>query len=51
MTVNPARCPRVKAGPAKKFSDWWVKPSTQDHIAAFKLEGKQLFFPNAAAAQ
>jgi len=49
MTVNPAKCPKVKAALAQKFSDWWVSPSTQNHIAAFKLEGKQLFFPNAAS--
>jgi len=47
MTVNPAKCPKVRAALAKKFADWWVSPSTQNHIAAFKLEDKQLFFPNA----
>ncbi len=30
-----------------KFEDWWVKPDTQELIANYKLEGKQLFFPNA----
>jgi tungstate transport system substrate-binding protein len=49
MTVNPAKCPKVKAELAKKFAAWWVSSSTQKHIAAFKLEGKQLFFPNAAS--
>ena len=48
MTVNPAKCPGVKAALAEKFSDWWVCASTRRHIAAFKLEGKQIFFPNAA---
>jgi tungstate transport system substrate-binding protein len=48
MTVNPAKCPKVKVELAKKFSDWWVSVPTQNHIAAFTLEGKQLFFPNAA---
>ena len=48
MTVSPARCPKVKAGLAAKFADWWVCAATQNHIAAFKLEGKQLFFPNAS---
>ena len=48
MTVNPAKCPKVRAALAKKFADWWVCPSTQNHIAAFKPEGRQLFFPNAA---
>ena len=49
MTVNPAKCPSAKAELARKFSDWWVSPSTQNCIGAFKLEGKQLFFPNAEA--
>jgi tungstate transport system substrate-binding protein len=47
MTVNPAKCPKVKVALAKKFTDWWVSASTQKLIADFKLEGKQLFFPNA----
>jgi tungstate transport system substrate-binding protein len=49
MTVNSAKCPKVKTALAAKFSDWWVCDTTQKHIAAFKLEGKQLFFPNASA--
>ena len=47
IAVNPAQCPKVKADLAKKFEDWWVAPATQQKIAAYKLKGKQLFFPNA----
>lgn len=47
ITVNPAQCPATKADLGKKFEDWWVSPSTQQHIADYKLEGEQLFFPNA----
>ncbi len=47
MTTNPAQCPKVKKDLAKKFEDWWVKPSTQKRISEYTLEGKQLFFPNA----
>ncbi|MBO4300734.1 MAG: substrate-binding domain-containing protein [Desulfovibrio sp.] len=47
ITVNPAQCPKTKAALAKKFEDWWVAPATQKRIADYKLEGKQLFFPNA----
>lgn len=47
MTTNPAQCPKVDAELAKKFEDWWVSPSTQKLIEDFRLEGKQLFFPNA----
>ena len=32
---------------AVKFEHWWVKPETPKLIADYKLEGKQLFFPNA----
>ena len=47
MTTNPAVCPNVKKDLAVKFEDWWVKDSTQKRIGEYKLEGKQLFFPNA----
>ncbi len=47
ITTNPAICPNVKKDLAGKFEDWWVKPETQKRIADYKLEGKQLFFPNA----
>lgn len=49
MTVNPVQCPKVKKDLAQKFEDWWVSPTVQKKIAEFKLEGKQLFFPNAEA--
>lgn len=51
MTVNPAQCPKVKKDLAKKFEDWWVSPATQKIIADYKLQGKQLFFPNAAQSK
>lgn len=47
ITTNPAICPNVKKDLAGKFEDWWVKPETQKLIEDYKLEGKQLFFPNA----
>lgn len=47
LTVNPAQCPKVKEELGKKFEDWWVSPQTQKLIGDFRLEGKQLFFPNA----
>ncbi len=49
MTVNQAKCPKAKADLGRKFEDWWVSTATQARIADFKLEGKQLFFPNAEA--
>ena len=47
MAVNPAKHPHVKVGLAQKFIDWVVSPAGQAHIAAYKMGGEQLFFPNA----
>ncbi len=47
IVVNPARHPHVKQALAQKFADWVVSPAGQDAIAAYKLNGEQLFFPNA----
>jgi tungstate transport system substrate-binding protein len=48
MAVNPARHPHVKAQLAQAFVDWVVSPAGQASIAAYKIGGEQLFFPNAA---
>ena len=48
MVVNPARHPHVKAALAQQFADWVVSPAGQQVIAAYKIDGEQLFFPNAA---
>ena len=47
MAVNPARHPHVKAAQAQKFVDWILSPAGQATIAAYKIGGEQLFFPNA----
>ena len=47
IAVNPDRCPQVAAGPARVFVDWLLSNRGQDAIAAYRLDGKQLFFPNA----
>ena len=47
MTVNPAKHPGTNHELAKKFTDWLISPETQDLIAKFKVQDKQLFFPNA----
>jgi tungstate transport system substrate-binding protein len=49
ILVNPARHPYVKAAAVKKFIDWLVSPSGQQAIAAYKVGGETLFFPNAKA--
>ena len=47
MVVNPAKHPQVKLAEAQKFVDWVVSPAGQNAIAAYKIGGEQLFFPNA----
>ena len=48
IVVNPARHPHVKKDLAQAFADWVVSRPGQDAIAAYKIGGEQLFFPNAA---
>jgi tungstate transport system substrate-binding protein len=47
MLVNPAKHPHVKKGLGQKFVDWLVSPEGQKAIADYKIDGQQLFFPNA----
>jgi len=48
MLVNPARHPSVKQTLGRRFIDWLVSPAGQDTIASYKINGQQLFFPNAS---
>ena len=32
---------------AQAFADWVVSPAGQATIAGYKIDGEQLFFPNA----
>ncbi len=50
MLVNPDRHPHVKAGPGQAFIDWLLSDTGQAAIAAFRVDGQQLFFPNADGA-
>lgn len=47
MVVNPAKHPQVKLADAQKFVDWVTSPVGQNVLAAYKIGGEQLFFPNA----
>ena len=51
MLVNPARHPHVKAGDGQRFVDWLVSGEGQKTIAEYRVNGEQLFFPNAGAAE
>ena len=50
MLVNPARHPQVKAQDGQSFIDWLVSSEGQKTISEYTIDGKQLFFPNAGAA-
>jgi tungstate transport system substrate-binding protein len=47
MLVNPAKHPHVKKELGRAFIDWLVSAVGQNAIADYKIEGQQLFFPNA----
>ena len=48
ILVNPQKHAHVKKQPGQAFIDWLVSPEGQAAIAAYRIEGEQLFFPNAA---
>jgi tungstate transport system substrate-binding protein len=47
MLVNPAKHPSVKRADGQAFVDWLVSAEGQAAIAGYKIQGQQLFFPNA----
>ena len=47
MLVSPARCPSVKKEFGQQFIDWLVSPEGQNAIAGYRINGQQLFYPNA----
>ena len=49
ILVNPERHPNVKAEAGQVFIDWILSDEGQQSIAAYEVDGKQLFFPNANA--
>jgi tungstate transport system substrate-binding protein len=49
ILVNPEKHPRVKAIQGQAFVDWLTSAEGQKAIASYKINGQQLFFPNARA--
>jgi tungstate transport system substrate-binding protein len=47
MLVNPQKHPTVKAALGQRFIDWLISPEGQHAIAGYKINGEQLFYPNA----
>ncbi len=50
IAVSPAKHPHVKINDGQAFVNWLVSPEGQKAIADYKIEGQQLFFPNATQA-
>lgn len=47
ILVNPAKHPNVKKELGQQFIDYLISPEGQAMIAGYKIDGQQLFFPNA----
>jgi tungstate transport system substrate-binding protein len=49
ILVNAARHPHVKREAGQQFIDWIVSADGQRAIAQYRINGQQLFFPNAGS--
>lgn len=47
MLVSPAKHPSVKKELGQQFINWLVSPEGQKAIGGYKINGQQLFYPNA----
>ncbi|WP_405234171.1 substrate-binding domain-containing protein [Lentisalinibacter salinarum] len=47
ILVNPGKHPNVNANAGQVFIDWILSDDGQAAIAGYRLDGQQLFFPNA----
>ena len=47
MLVNPTKHPNVKVKLGQEFIDYLISPEGQKDIANYKINGEQLFYPNA----
>ena len=47
ILVNPEKHPAVKKELGQEFIDWLLSPDGQKAIANYKINGEQLFYPNA----
>jgi len=47
MLVNPAKYSNVKKDLGQQFIDWLISPEGQKVIAGYKINGQQLFYPDA----
>src|ERR1700679_2633859 len=47
MLVNPARHPNVRKELGQRFIDYLISPEGQRDIANYRIDGEQLFYPDA----
>lgn len=47
ILVNPEKHPNAKAEAGQAFIDWVLSEAGQQAIADYRIDGQQLFFPNA----
>jgi tungstate transport system substrate-binding protein len=47
MLVNPTKFPHIRAKEGQDFINWMISKDGQEVISLYKIDGKQLFFPNA----
>jgi len=50
ILVSSEKYPHIKATEGQRFIDWLVSERGQQLIAAYRVEGQQLFFPDALEA-
>lgn len=47
IAVNPEKYPDINFADASRFSEWITSPAGQTLIDEFRIDGSQVFFPNA----
>jgi tungstate transport system substrate-binding protein len=45
--ISPEKCPNVKSKAGQKFISWLLSDKGQSAIESYRIDGNQLFFPNA----
>ena len=48
IVVNPQRYPKLNHAGAMAFAEWITSAEGQAAVAAFRINGVQMFFPSAA---
>ena len=46
ILINPEKCPKTNIKEARALLDWLLSDSGQTEIGNYKINGKQLFYPN-----